>query len=119
LYHCDGGDFEKFDFLTPVMNWVERDAPPEAVLSWTAAGDYVTRSRPLYPYPAVARYDGGGDVNDAANFTSAAPAQAFEDAYEWAGEFESGYQRVCGWNGDPFRGGEFVCEPARPRSRPR
>jgi feruloyl esterase len=119
LYHCDGGDFEKFDFLTPVMNWVERNAAPEAVLSWTAAGDFVTRSRPLYPYPAVARYDGSGDVNDAANFTSAAPMREFKDTYEWAGEFESGYQRVCGWNGDPFRGGEFVCEPARPRSRPR
>ncbi|HEY5569174.1 MAG TPA: tannase/feruloyl esterase family alpha/beta hydrolase [Gammaproteobacteria bacterium] len=112
MYHCSRGDFDRFDFLTPVMNWVERDAAPEGVVAWTAQGDVVTRSRPLYPYPAVARYVGSGDVDDAANFTPAVPARQFESAYEWAGEFESGYQRVCGWNGDPFRGGDFVCEPA-------
>jgi feruloyl esterase len=115
MYHCSRGDFDRFDFLTPVMNWVERDTAPEAVVAWTATDDTddtVTRSRPLYPYPAVARYDGSGDVDDAANFTSAAPARRFESAYDWAGEFESGYQRVCGWNGDPFRDGDFVCEPA-------
>jgi feruloyl esterase len=112
MYHCSRGDFDRFDFVTPMMNWVERDAAPEGVVAWTAQGDGVTRSRPLYPYPAVARYDGSGDVDDAANFTSAAPARQFESAYEWAGEFESGFERVCGWNGDPFRDGDFVCEPA-------
>jgi hypothetical protein len=50
-------------------------------------------------------------MNDAANFAPAAPAQTFEAAYEWAGAFESGYQRVCGWRGDAFMGGEFVCRP--------
>lgn len=112
LYHCFGGELERFDFLTPVLNWVERDAAPEGIVAWTAQGDAVARSRPLYPYPAVARYAGSGDVNDAANFMSGAPARSFEAAYEWAGEFESGTQRVCAWNGDPFRGGELVCEPA-------
>ena len=112
FYHCFGGDFDRFDFMTPLMNWVERQAAPEAVVAWTERGGAVARSRPLYPYPAVARYDGSGDVNDAASFSRAAPAESFDAAYEWAGAFESGYQRVCGWRGDPFRGGEFVCEPA-------
>jgi hypothetical protein len=111
LYHCFGGDFDRFDFLTPVMNWVERDAAPDDVVAWTEQGGAVTRSRPLYPYPTVARYDGNGNMNDAANFAPAAPAQTFEAAYEWAGAFESGYQRVCGWRGDAFMGGEFVCQP--------
>jgi feruloyl esterase len=29
-------------------------------------------SRPLCPYPQLARYSGSGDTNDAANFTCAA-----------------------------------------------
>lgn len=110
FYHCFGGDFDQFDFLTPVMNWVERDAAPEEVIGWTEEDGAVTRSRPLYPYPAVASYDGVGDPNEASSFSPAAPAESFDDAYEWAGEFESGYQRECGWRGDPFRDGEFVCE---------
>ncbi len=111
FYHCFGGDFDQFDFLTPIMNWVEQDTAPEGVVAWTEQNDSVVRSRPVYPYPAVARYDGSGNVNEARSFSPAAPVEDFDDAYEWAGEFESGYQRVCGWQGDPFRGGEFVCEP--------
>jgi feruloyl esterase len=30
--------------------------------------DKVTMTRPLCPYPAVAKYKGTGDTNDAANF---------------------------------------------------
>ncbi|MBN1239274.1 MAG: tannase/feruloyl esterase family alpha/beta hydrolase, partial [Gammaproteobacteria bacterium] len=112
FYHCFGGDFDRFDFLTPVMDWVERDAAPEGVTAWTERDGAVTRSRPVYPYPAVARYDGTGNVDDAASFSRGEPAEPIEPAYEWAGEFESGYQRVCGWRGDPFRTGEFVCEAA-------
>jgi feruloyl esterase len=112
FYHCFGGDFDRFDFLTPVMNWVERGTAPEEVIAWTVADGSVARTRPVYPYPSVARYAGSGNVNDAANFSRAAPAENFPAAYDWAGEFESGYQRVCGWRGDAFRGGEFVCEPA-------
>ncbi len=113
FYHCFGGDFDRFDFLTPLMNWVEREAAPEEVVTWTERDDAVTRSRPVYPYPDVARYAGNGDANDAASFSRAAPARSFDAAYDWAGEFESGYQRTCGWRGDPFRGGTFVCESAR------
>jgi feruloyl esterase len=112
FYHCFGGDFDRFDFVTHLMNWVEREAAPEEVIAWTEKDGAVARSRPLYPYPAVARYDGSGDIDDAANFARMSPAENFTAAYDWAGEFESGYQRVCGWRGDPFRGGEFVCEPA-------
>jgi feruloyl esterase len=111
FYHCFGGDFDRFDFLTPVMDWVEADAAPEEAIGWTEREGAVARSRPLYPYPTVARYDGDGNVNDAANFSPAQPAQRFDAAYDWAGEFESDYQRVCHWQGDAFRDGEFVCEP--------
>jgi hypothetical protein len=38
-----------------------------------AAGGAVTRTRPLCPYPQVARYSGSGSANDAANFTCTTP----------------------------------------------
>lgn len=112
LYHCAGGELDRFDFLTAVMDWVESDATPERITAWTEREGEVTRTRPVYPYPDVARYEGEGNVDDAASFTSAAPAASRDAGYEWAGAFESGYQRVCRWSGDPFRDGEFVCEPA-------
>lgn len=113
FYHCFGGDFDRFDFLTPLMNWVERQAAPEEVVAWTVRDGAVTRSRPLYPHPAVARYDGSGDIDDAANFSRAAQPENFDPAYEWAGEFESGDQRTCAWHGNPFTDGKLVCELMR------
>jgi feruloyl esterase len=31
------------------------------------------RTRPLCPYPTVARYDGSGSIDDDANFTCGSP----------------------------------------------
>jgi len=33
----------------------------------------VQRSRPLCPYPQVAKYDGSGSIDEARNFSCAAP----------------------------------------------
>ncbi|PYS39169.1 MAG: hypothetical protein DMG14_14980 [Acidobacteria bacterium] len=33
----------------------------------------VDKTRPIHPYPRVAKYRGSGDVNDAATFTCFAP----------------------------------------------
>jgi feruloyl esterase len=35
----------------------------------------VTRARPLFPYPQVAKYKGSGSTDDAANFVSSPPEQ--------------------------------------------
>jgi feruloyl esterase len=35
--------------------------------------DKVVRTRPLCPYPQVAKYQGAGSIDDAANFTCAPP----------------------------------------------
>jgi hypothetical protein len=45
------------------------------------------RTRPVFPYPQVARYDGTGSVDDAANFVAADPAVAYDDHVEWLGDF--------------------------------
>ena len=55
--------------------WVEKGTAPADII----AGKYDEGSkapkmtRPLCPYPQVAKYKGSGDAHDAANFTCAAP----------------------------------------------
>ena len=66
--HCGGGEraLDRFDLLTPLVGWVEKDAAPESV---TATGRAIPgRSRPLCPYPLYARYKGTGNPEDAASF---------------------------------------------------
>jgi feruloyl esterase len=45
--------------------------PQQIVASKITAGK-VTRTRPLCPYPQVARYKGNGSIDEAANFACAA-----------------------------------------------
>jgi feruloyl esterase len=72
--HCSGGpSTDRFDFLTPLMAWVEERRAPDTVIASgvnfkTAP---TTRSRPLCPYPQTLRYTGpaGGDIAAAENYT--------------------------------------------------
>ncbi|MEM5314337.1 tannase/feruloyl esterase family alpha/beta hydrolase [Paraburkholderia sp. JHI869] len=81
MNHCSGGPAaDQFDMLTPMVAWVEQGTAPDRVIttardttnaipnaevpaSWGAG-----RSRPLCPYPKVARYT-SGDINSASSFT--------------------------------------------------
>ncbi|UCD77599.1 MAG: tannase/feruloyl esterase family alpha/beta hydrolase, partial [Desulfobacterales bacterium] len=58
-----------FDPLSALEAWVEKGTPPESLLA-TKKGtkDETLWTRPLCPYPQVAKYKGSGDINDAANF---------------------------------------------------
>jgi feruloyl esterase len=71
--HCGGGSLATgaFDMLTAVVNWVERDIPPDAVVASTTGQPRLTR--PLCPYPQFAQYSGRGDPNDASSFACRAP----------------------------------------------
>lgn len=84
--HCSGGPAaDQFDMIEPLVNWVENGSAPAAVqakargtgtstitalinaevpTTWAAS-----RTRPLCPYPQVARYNGTGDVDSASSFT--------------------------------------------------
>jgi hypothetical protein len=67
MTHCGGGQStDQFDMLTAIQDWVEEGKAPELVTATGAAFPGV--SRPLCPYPAVARYD-GGDPSSAASFS--------------------------------------------------
>ena len=61
------------DIFTALERWVEQGAAPQRVIGTGRATDdpATPLTRPLCPYPQVARYRGTGDVNDAASFSCA------------------------------------------------
>jgi feruloyl esterase len=68
--HCGGGDGpNQIDWLAALDAWAETGEPPATILARRPLSDGGTRSRPLCPHPLVARYNGDGDTDDAANFT--------------------------------------------------
>jgi feruloyl esterase len=68
--HCQGGEGpDQFDTLTAMERWVEQGTPPAQIVASHRAGGRVDRTRPLCPYPQVARYNGSGSIDDAANFS--------------------------------------------------
>lgn len=71
--HCAGGPGpQPTGQLGAVIRWVEEGAAPDTLTAVGRDGTgVVTRTRPLCAYPLAARYDGTGDVDDAANYTCA------------------------------------------------
>ena len=61
---------------TALELWVEKGAAPSSLIATKYAGfgpaSGVKFTRPVCPYPQVAKYKGSGDPNDAANFSCAA-----------------------------------------------
>jgi feruloyl esterase len=94
--HCGGGEGPNvFDVLTPVMAWTESGRVPSKIVASRIDNGTVTRTRPVFPYPAVARYDGTGSIDDAANFVSSTPRRPVRDDFTWLGArlFSSDYQQ--------------------------
>jgi len=66
MLHCGGGmSTDSFDMLAAIQNWVEHGKAPDRVIATGEAFPGV--SRPLCPWPKVARYK-GGDTKSAASF---------------------------------------------------
>ncbi len=66
VLHCRGGAGpDRFDMLAAMENWAEKGVAPEQVIATKADSRL---SRPLCPYPQMAKYKGAGDTNEAANF---------------------------------------------------
>ncbi len=78
--HCHGGPAtDRFDALGALVDWVEKGQPPDRLLASVApanaelpAGWSGSRSRPLCPWPQVARYR-GGDIESADSFRCSPP----------------------------------------------
>jgi feruloyl esterase len=74
VLHCGGGPGpSEFDSITPLVDWVERGIAPDRLIATLRQDGRMVRSRPLCVYPAVARYKGSGNVEEAASFECAAP----------------------------------------------
>jgi feruloyl esterase len=74
MAHCGGGiGPDRLDAMTAIINWVEMGQAPASILANRVVDNQVVRTRPLCPYPQVARYSGQGSIDDAANFRCVAP----------------------------------------------
>ena len=72
--HCAGGPGpNRFDALAALERWVEAGEAPDRMVASRMTGSAVDRTRPLCPYPEVARWNGAGSTDDAANFACVAP----------------------------------------------
>jgi feruloyl esterase len=76
MHHCGGGPGpNQFDMLTPLENWIEKGVAPTAVVATHSTNEVADRTRPLCPYPQVAKYIGTGSVDEAANFRCESPSR--------------------------------------------
>ena len=74
MAHCVGGEGpDTFDSLSALEHWVEQGQAPERIVAAHQTQGRVDRTRPLCAYPQVARYDGAGSIDEAANFSCGPP----------------------------------------------
>lgn len=74
MTHCAGGHgTDQFDAVTAVVDWVEKGKAPDWIRASRWVSNQVVRTRPLCPYPQVARYSGKGSIDDAGSFSCAKP----------------------------------------------
>jgi feruloyl esterase len=72
--HCGGGEGpNKMDLEGTLDQWVVKGKAPDKIIASHATAGKVDRTRPLCPYPQVAKYAGSGSIDDAANFSCVAP----------------------------------------------
>jgi len=73
MFHCGGGPgCGDADWLSAVVNWVEKGVAPEVIVGKHVEGGKTTRTRPICMYPTVAKYKGSGSVDEAESFSCSA-----------------------------------------------
>jgi tannase/feruloyl esterase len=89
MQHCGGGpgatSFEEgvqarqdaeHNMRLALEDWVEKDAAPSKIIASKYAdsnpGSQPSMTRPLCPYPQIAKYEGSGDTDNAENFACVA-----------------------------------------------
>jgi feruloyl esterase len=69
MEHCGGGSGPNvFDAVDALAQWVEHGVAPGKIVAAHLAEGKVDRTRPLCPYPQVARYKGSGSIDEAGSF---------------------------------------------------
>ncbi|MCK7631483.1 tannase/feruloyl esterase family alpha/beta hydrolase [Shewanella sp. JNE10-2] len=81
MNHCGKGPTtDKFNMVRALVDWVEKGVEPQSITAAVRAentelpSDWSkSRTRVLCPYPQFAKYNGIGNIEDAANFTCVTP----------------------------------------------
>ena len=109
-YHCGGGEGPfSVDLMSAIMSWVEKGVAPQALLaSHTVGGPggppaagskppSVDRTRPVYPYPLTAKYNGTGSIDDAKSFSAGPSRPVPAEQLQWlgAGFYKPHYEVWC------------------------
>jgi Tannase and feruloyl esterase len=69
MAHCRSGvGTDQCDFLTALIEWVEKGVAPKQIGASQSRDGKLVRTRPLCPYPQVAKYKGTGNPDDAQSF---------------------------------------------------
>jgi feruloyl esterase len=72
--HCGGGGGPNaFDPMAALEQWVEQGRAPGSIIATHSTDGKVDRTRPLCPYPQVAKYNGTGSLDEAGSFTCRLP----------------------------------------------
>jgi feruloyl esterase len=104
MYHCAGGPGANVfngvsnqgnptdpdhDILSALDLWVTGHEAPDRIIATNQTNGVVNFSRPLCPYPQIARYKGTGTTTDPANFVCAQDnddePRSFNEALEVSG----------------------------------
>jgi len=59
--------------MAAIEGWLATGSAPRQIIASHRTAGQVDRTRPLCPFPQVAKYKGAGDTNDAANFACGLP----------------------------------------------
>ena len=63
MTHCNGGPAtDQFDMLAAIQSWVEEGRAPERIIA--RGKSFPGATRPLCPYPTIARYKGGNPQDE-------------------------------------------------------
>ncbi len=73
VLHCGGGPGpDTVDWIELIRNWVEKGMAPNRVILTKSEEEKSVITRPVFPYPEKAVYDGKGDPNEESSFMSSA-----------------------------------------------
>lgn len=138
MFHCSGGvacwdanttvppsttpainpNSNQLKFFAAVVDWVEHGKAPYTFIGTrlaTATG-LTARTRPLCPYPAVERYLGSGNIDDAKNFVCVVPTGVRIEPETFnlksKGDFTAFVTYPSGYNASEWQITNVVCEGA-------
>jgi feruloyl esterase len=74
MEHCGGGPGpNQVSWMAALERWRESGIAPDRLIVSRGRNNHVNMTRPICSYPAVAKYNGVGSTNDAANFVCKVP----------------------------------------------